>query len=221
MPDPRPRDLRARAEAGRPGTHRGGDERWPGKAGIRGEVTELLSAVRRGETGAIDRLVPLVYDELRVAAHRQLAGRRQGQTLDTTDLVHETYLKLVDRSRGDWRDRTHFLAASAVAMRHILVDSARRRAAAKRGGKARRVPLRESMAGVEGCAAEILAVDEALKLLGELDPKLSQIVELRFFGGWSIEEIAELRGVSRRTVLRDWRKARAFLYRALYGDGER
>jgi len=186
----------------------------------RGEVTELLSAVRRGEAGAIDRLVPLVYDELRAAARRQLAGRRLGQTLDTTDLVHETYLKLVDRSRADWRDRTHFLAASAVAMRHILVDSARRRAAVKRGGDAHRTPLRESRVGVEGQVAEILAVDEALTVLESFDPKLSRLVELRFFGGWRIDEIAELRSVSGRTVLRDWRKARAFLYRALYGDGE-
>lgn len=187
---------------------------------VRGEVTELLSAVRRGENGAMERLVPLVYDELRIAARRQLAGRRQGQTLDTTDLVHEAYLKLVDRSRADWNDRTHFLAASAVAMRHILVDSARRRAAAKRGGKDRRVPLRESMVGADGHAAEILAVDEALTALAEIDPKLAQLVELRFFGGWMIEEIAQLRGVSKRTILRDWRKARALLYRALHGDGD-
>ena len=187
----------------------------------RGEVTDLLSAIRRGETGAMDRLVPLVYDELRVAARRQLAGRRQGQTLNTTDLVHETYLKLVDRSRADWRDRTHFLAASAVAMRHILVDAARRRAAVKRGGEARRVPLRESLVAADGHATDILALDEALTALADFDPKLSQLVELRFFGGWMIEEIAELRGVSGRTVKRDWRKARAFLFRALYGDGER
>ncbi len=187
---------------------------------MRGEVTALLSAMRRGETGAVDRLVPLVYGELRVAAHRQLAGRRQGQTLDTTDLVHETYLKLVDRSRADWRDRSHFLAASAVAMRHILVDSARRRAAGKRGGDARRVPLRESLVAADRDAADILDLDKALTALADFDPRLSQLVELRFFGGWMIEEVAELRGVTGRTIKRDWRKARAFLHRALYGDGE-
>jgi RNA polymerase sigma factor (TIGR02999 family) len=197
----------------------------------RGEVTALLSALRRGEAGAMNRLVPLLYDELRDAAHRQLSGRRRGQALDTTELVHEAYLKLVDRSRADWRDRTHFLAASAVAMRHILVDAARRHSAVKRGGEARRVPLRDSRlreAGlgepppaVERQAAEILAVDEALTALAGLDPRLSQLVELRFFGGWRIEEVAELRGVTGRTVKRDWRKARAFLYRALHGDGER
>ncbi len=191
-----------------------------GPTHTREEVTELLSAMRRGETGAIDQLVPLVYDELRVAAHRQLVGRRQGQTLNTTDLVHETYLKLVDRSRADWRDRTHFLAASAVAMRHILVDAARRRAAGKRGGEARRVPLNESFVGAGGQPVDILAIDEALTALADFDPKLAQLVELRFFGGWMIEEVAELRGVSGRTVKRDWRKARAFLYRALHGDGE-
>ncbi len=181
----------------------------------RGEVTALLSAMRRGETGVVDRLVPLVYDQLRIAAHRQLAGRRQGQTLNTTDLVHETYLKLVDRSRADWRDRTHFLAASAVAMRHILVDSARRRAAGKRGGEARRVPLKDSLVAADRHAGEILDLDKALTALADFDPKLSQLVELRFFGGWMIDEVAELRGVTGRTIKRDWRKARAFLYRAL------
>ncbi len=198
---------------------------------VRGEVTALLSALRHGERDAMHRLVPLLYDELRDAAHRQLNGRRRGQTLDTTDLVHETYLKLVDRSRAEWRDRTHFLAASAIAMRHILVDAARRRAAARRGGEARRVPLRDSRlteAGlarpppaVERQAAEILAVNEALTALADFDPRLAQVVELRFFGGWRIEEVAELRGVTGRTIKRDWRKARAFLYRALHGDGER
>ncbi len=185
----------------------------------RGEVTELLSAVRRGESGAMDRLVPLVYNELRVAAHRQLAGWRPGQALATTDLVHETYLKLVDKSRADWRDRTHFLGAAAIAMRYILVDASRRRAAVKRGGEARRVPLKDSQVGAEGHAAEILAVDEALSALADFDPRLAQLVERRFFGGWKIEEVAEARGVSGRTVKRDWRKARAFLYRALQEGG--
>ncbi len=171
--------------------------------------------MRRGESGAVDRLVPLLYGELRIAAHRQLGGRRQGQTLDTIDLVHETYLKLVDRSRADWRDRTHFLGAAAVAMRHILVDTARRRAAGKRGGAVRRVPLVDSQVGVDQHAAEILALDEALTALADFDPDLGRLVELRFFGGWKIDEIAELRGVSGRTIKRDWRKARAFLYRAL------
>ncbi len=173
--------------------------------------------MRHGEPGAVDRLVPLLYGELRVAAHRQLGGRRQGQTLDTTDLVHETYLKLVDRSRADWRDRTHFLGAAAVAMRHILVDAARRRAAGKRGGDARRVPLRDSQVAAERHAAEILALDEALTALAGFDPELSRLVELRFFGGWKIQEIAELCGVSGRTIKRNWRKARAFLHRALDG----
>ncbi len=176
--------------------------------------------MRRGEAGAVNRLVPLVYDQLRNAAHRQLAGRRHGQTLNTTDLVHETYLKLVDRSRADWRDRTHFLSASAVAMRHILVDAARRRAAGKRGGKARRVPLRDTLVGTDGRAVDLLDLDTALTALADFDPALSQLVELRFFGGWMIEEVAEMRGVCGRTVKRDWRKARAFLYRALYGGGE-
>ncbi len=227
MGDPGSKEQPAATGNRHPGTPGGGVEPLP----ARGEVTALLSAVRHGEPGAMNHLVPLLYDELRDAAHRQLAGRRQGQTLDTTELVHEAYLKLVDRSRADWRDRTHFLAASAVAMRHILVDAARRRAADKRGGEARQVPLRDSRlreaglkgprAGVESQAAEILAVDEALTALADFDPRLGQLVELRFFGGFKIEEVAELRGVSGRTIKRDWRKARAFLYRALHGDGER
>jgi RNA polymerase sigma factor (TIGR02999 family) len=194
----------------------------PGEPAASGEVTGLLDAVRQGEPGAMDRLVERLYGELRVAAHRQLRGRRPGQTLDTTALVHETYLKLAERSRAEWHDRTHFLAAAAVAMRHLLVDAARRRTARKRGGAASASPLAESRMGAEGPyaaesrAAEILAVHQALDALDAADPRLARMVELRFFGGLEIEEIAEILAVSGRTVKRDWRKARAFLYRAVH-----
>ena len=182
-----------------------------------GEVTQLLIAAREGDPGAIDRLMPLVYDELKGVARRQLRGRRAGATLDTTALVNEAYLKLVDQTRAEFEDRGHFLSVAAVAMRHILVDFARRRAAKKRGGDEVRVTLDEArLAGVvEGRALDILALDAALDQLAELNERLTKLVELRFFGGLTVEESAETLGISSRTVKRDWRKARAFLYQAL------
>lgn len=165
----------------------------------------------------MDRLLPLVYDELRRLAQRQLNRRRAGETLNTTALVHETYLKLVDQSRAGWRDRVHFLAVAAVAMRHILVDYARRRVAKKRGGNARHFQLDEARLGVETRVIEILALDEALTSLAALDERLSRVVEMRFFGGLSVDEIAAVLEVTDRTVKRDWRKAKALLYSAL-GD---
>ncbi len=181
-----------------------------------GEITRLLFAFRDGEGSAMDELLPLVYGELRGIAHRQLR-RRPAQTLNTTALAHEAYLKLVDQSRAEWRDRSHFLAVAAVAMRHILVDTARRRTAQKRGGDDVRVTLddRAAKADTDSRAIEILALDEALTALAELNDRLSRLVELRFFGGLTVEETAEAMGISERTVKRDWRKARAFLYRAL------
>jgi RNA polymerase sigma factor (TIGR02999 family) len=180
-----------------------------------GEITELLSAARRGEGDAMDRLLPLVYDELRLRAHRQLRRLRPGQTLNTTALVNEAYLKLVDRSRVDWRDRTHFLAVSAMAMRQILVDEARRHASKKRGGEVRKVTLEEGRHGASGRAAEILALNQALTALAKVDERSSKMVELRFFGGLTVEETAQVLGVTDRTVKRDWRRARAYLYQVL------
>lgn len=179
------------------------------------EITSILAAVRRGEDGAIDRLVPLVYDELRLLARRKLARRRGGQTLDTTALVHEVYLRLVDRRHADWRDRAHFLAIAATAMRHVLVDRARRRSAQKRGGDQEPLPLDETIVGAGGDSAEILALEEALAALQAVDERAAKLVELRFYGGLTTDEIAVALGVSDRTVKREWRKARAFLYRKL------
>jgi RNA polymerase sigma factor (TIGR02999 family) len=167
----------------------------------------------------VDRLVTLVYDELRAVARRQLRCWRPGQTLDTTALVHEAYLRLVDQAGATWQDRAHFLSVAGVAMRHILVDAARRRAAKKRGGEDLRVPFDElrldPSQGVDSQAVEILALDEALTSLAARNERLSHLVELRFFAGLTEEETAQTLGTSERTVRRDWRKARAFLFHAL------
>jgi RNA polymerase sigma factor (TIGR02999 family) len=185
-----------------------------------GEITHLLAAARRGEADAFDRLVPLVYDELRGVARRQLRRCRPGQTLDTTALVHEAYLKLAAPTAVDFRDREHFLSVAAVAMRHILVDAARRHASTKRGGKLLNVTLndfdlRDVNAGGTDRALEILAVDQALGTLSAVDERLSRLVELIFFGGLNEEEAGQVLGISDRTVRRDWRKARAFLFHVL------
>lgn len=165
----------------------------------------------------------LVYQELHAMARRYLRFRRPGQTLTTTALVHEAYLKLVDHSGATWQDRAHFLSVAAIAMRHILVDSARRRVAKKRGGEGVRIPFDELRLGneeprAEAQAVEVLALDRALTSLAALNQRLSQLVELRFFAGLNEEETAQVMGTSERTVRRDWRKARAFLFQALGGQ---
>lgn len=180
-----------------------------------GDITQLLQAFRQGDRGAMDAIFPMLYDELRLTAHRQLRRRQRGQTLDTTALVHDAFLKMVDQKSADWKDRQHFMAVSATAMRHILVDYARRRTAQKRGGDEQRVTFDEALLEGQSKALEILALDEALEALGKLNQRLSQLVELRFFAGMSVEEVAEHLGVSDRTVKRDWRKARAFLHQVL------
>jgi len=188
-----------------------------------GEITGLLAAARQGDGSAAHRLMALVYDELRAMARRQLRRRRPGQTITTTVLVHEVYLKLVDYEGVTWQDRSHFFSVAALAMRQILVDSARRRVAKKRGGEDVRITLDElRMEGVESDAearaVEVLAVDRALSSLSALNERLSRLVELRFFAGLTEEETAEVMGTSERTVRRDWRKARAFLFQALGGQ---
>ena len=189
--------------------------------GLPGEVTELLGALRGGRGGAFDEIFPLLYRELRARAHGQLRRCRPGDTLNTTALVNEAYVKLAEHEKGNWRDRGHFLAVASLAMRQILVDYARQRSAKKRGGEDVRVELEEGrVGGVSSRAEEILAVDQALSALSGLSERLGQIVELRYFGGLSVEETAEVMGMSDRTVKRDWRKARAFLYRRLGGTDE-
>jgi RNA polymerase sigma factor (TIGR02999 family) len=192
---------------------------------VTGEVTQLLAAVRQGDGSAMDRLMTLVYDELRAVARRQLRRWRPGQTLDTTALVHEAYLRLVDQAGASWQDRAHFLSVAGVAMRHILVDAARRRAAKKRGGEGLRITLDELQPDRRGTdasrrAVEILDLDEALTSLAARNERLSRLVELRFFAGLTEEETARTLGTSERTVRRDWLKARAFLFHTLRGRDE-
>jgi RNA polymerase sigma factor (TIGR02999 family) len=177
-----------------------------------GEFTRLLILWRRGEPGTLDRLFPLVYDELRRLARRQLGRRGSGSTLSTTALVHEAYLKLVDHTRVEVQDRRHFFALAARAMRQIIVDSARRRSAGKRGGGSPDAVLDEQVVAGTERSAEVVAVEEALTRLEGLDPRLGKVVEMRFFAGLSVEETAEALEISPRTVKREWQKARAFLY---------
>jgi RNA polymerase sigma factor (TIGR02999 family) len=174
-------------------------------------ITEALKRLGAGEEGALDRLVPFIYDDLRALAHRHRAGRGAPETLDTTGLVHEAYLKLAAQRRAEWRDRGHFFAVASRAMRHILIDYARGRRRSKRGGGQAAVPLDETQIAVEEEAAHLLAVDEALARLEAFDARLARIVECRFFAGLSEEETAEALGTSQRTVQREWARARAWL----------
>ena len=183
-------------------------------------ITELLEDLRAGRREAFDRILPLVYQELRRAARRELAVR-PSDTLFTTALVHELYLKFARTPRADWRNRAHFLRAAAVAMRHILVDRARRRTAEKRGGPHRTVTLDDGLMAADTKAEALLELHEALDQLAILDERLARVVECRFFGGMTEQETAEALRVTERTVRRDWVKARGLLYQALVGDSSR
>ena len=182
------------------------------------DITGLLAAWRHGDRAAFDKLLPLVYDELRFLARRQLAGQYR-RTLQTTDLVHDAYLKLAAHSRLNIQDRRHFFAIAARAMRQLVVDHARRQTAQKRGGPGRDLLLDEGQVALDEKADEIVALDEALDRLAAVDERLSRVVELRFFAGLSVEEAAEVLDSSPRTVKRDWRKARAFLHGELVKGG--
>lgn len=182
------------------------------------DVTGLLTDLREGDREAVDRLFPLVYDELRRLAHRQRQRLRPGQTLNTTALVHEAYLKLVDQTRTGWNDRAHFLAVCAQAMRQIVLNYARDQSAQKRGGTGRPLPLEEARLPAEGRAEVFIALDEALTHLKERDERMGRVVECRFFGGLTEKEIGHVLEVSERTVQRDWRKAKRWLAEALSED---
>jgi RNA polymerase sigma factor (TIGR02999 family) len=186
-------------------------------------VTEALVALRNGTPGAMDRLMPLVYEQLRRIAHRQLGSEPAGHTLSTTALVHEAYLKLVDQKRAQWQDRAHFFAIAAGAMRRVLVDYARRHRAARRGGGPEgAAPPPVSLDDVDIPVTEradvIIALDEALDRLAGMDARLAQVVECRFFGGLTEAETAAALSVSQRTVAREWAAARAWLHQELRGD---
>lgn len=192
-------------------------DEYAGAGGARPEgVTQLLLAYRDGDRDAFDRLVPMLYDDLRRIARRQLR-RSPGQTLDTTGLVHEAYLKLIDPAKVDWQDRGHFLAVSARAMRQVIIGYARKRSAGKRGGGERPVTLDEAQIAIDDQAERLLALDRALERLGGRDERLARVVECRFFAGLSEEETAQALGVSLRTAQRDWMRARAWLKEELRG----
>ena len=179
-------------------------------------VTQLLIEWSNGDKSALDRLTPLIYDELRRLAHHYMSHERAGHTLQTSALVNEAYLRLVNRRDVHWQNRAHFFAIAAQLMRSILVDHARSHAYAKRGGGARKVALDDEVAIVsQERAAEVVALDDSLKRLAELDAQQSRIVELRFFGGLTIEETAEVMNLSPATIKREWSTAKAWLYREL------
>jgi RNA polymerase sigma factor (TIGR02999 family) len=179
------------------------------------EITQLLLAWSDGDKQALDRLVPLVYDELRRLARNYMRKERAGQTLQTTALIHEAYLRLIDADRVQWRNRAHFFGIAARLMRQILVARARERGCQKRGGGAEHVSLDEAMVIDERLDEDLVALDEALGELSQFDARTAQVVEMRFFGGLTEEEIAAALDVSTKTVRRDWRLARSWLRRKL------
>jgi RNA polymerase sigma factor (TIGR02999 family) len=176
--------------------------------------TDVLEELRGGGAESLDRLLPVVYDELRAIAHRHLA-RDPGGTLVTTALVHEAYLKLVNQSNAEWRDRAHFFALASIAMRHVLINRARARVSLKRGGVRRPVTFDDDAVGADDQSESLLEIDDALTRLEAVSPRLARVVECTFYGGLTHEETAEALGVTVRTVERDWAKARLLLRRAL------
>ena len=179
------------------------------------DVTGLLRQWQDGDKAALDKLAPLVYDQLHRLAHRYISRERPGHTLQTTALVNEAYLRLVDQKDVDWEGRAHFFAVSAQVMRHILVDYARQHAAAKRGGDFIKVELEEEATVSRQRASELVALDEAIRALSAIHPRRGTVVELRYFGGLNNKETAEVLKVSETTIERDWRFAKAWLYREL------
>jgi RNA polymerase sigma factor (TIGR02999 family) len=181
-------------------------------------VTEMLRDWRNGDQEALEQLIPVVYDELHRQAARYLRREHPGHTLQTTALIHEAYLRLIKQQNIEWQNRAHFYAIAARLMRQILVDHARRRQATKRGGSDIKVPLEEAMVISPGENVDLVALDEALTRLAAIDPQQSRIVELRYFSGLSVEETAEVLGVSSRTVNRDWNVAKAWLRQQIARD---
>ena len=183
-------------------------------------ITELLAGYGRGDKEALDRLMPIVYDELRRQAARYLRREQAGHTLQTTALIHEAYVRLVDQRNVQWQNRAHFFGIAAQLMRRILVDHARTKKRVKRGGSGVRVSLGEANVAARGEDLDVVALDEALNRLARIDEQQSRVVELRFFSGLTVEETAEAMGISPATVKRDWSMAKAWLHRELSGDTE-
>lgn len=182
------------------------------------EITQLLDKWSSGNQSALDELYPLVYDELHCLASRYMSRERKGHTLQTTALINEAYVRLVDQRNVHWANRSHFFAISAQIMRRILIDHARSHAYAKRGGGQQKVSLDETATLQVARAAALISLDDALQSLAKIDQRRSQVVELRYFGGLSNEEIAQALGISPNTVTRDWNMARAWLYQQLAGS---
>jgi RNA polymerase sigma factor (TIGR02999 family) len=185
------------------------------------DVTDLLLAWRRGDAGALQHLIPLVYDELKRLAHRQMRGEPANLVLQTTGLVHEAYLRLVDASRVPWQNRAHFFGVAARLMRQVLVDEARSRLAVKRGGATPSLPLQDVLDASPQRPAELVALDDALAALEKVDGRQAKVVELRYFGGLTVKETAEVLRVSTDTVTRDWNRARVWLLMELQGHDAR
>jgi RNA polymerase sigma factor (TIGR02999 family) len=181
-------------------------------------ITELLVSYGRGDKEALDQLMPIVYDELRRQAARYLRRERPGNTLQTTALIHEAYVRLVDQRNVQWQNRAHFFGIAAQLMRRILVDHARAKKRVKRGGSDVRVSLGDATVAVKGQDLDVVALDEALQRLAQIDEQQSRVVELRFFSGLTVEETAEVMHISTATVKRDWSMAKAWLHRELSGD---
>lgn len=179
------------------------------------EVTRLLKAWSGGDEEALEKLTPLVYRQLHEIARRYMAGERSGHTLQTTALLHEAYLRLVDCGKVNWQDRAHFFAVSAQLMRRILIDFARSRDYLKRGGAVPHISLEEAPSVCDEPDVNLVALDDALKALSAVDERKSKVVELKFFGGLNVEETAEVLGISSDTVIRDWRLAKIWLLREL------
>jgi RNA polymerase sigma factor (TIGR02999 family) len=184
------------------------------------EVTQLLQAWSEGDEQALGRLIPLVHKELHRLARRYMAGESPGHTLQTTALVNEAYLRLVDVKNVSWQNRAHFFGVSAQLMRRILVDLARSRHAVKRGGHANALSFEEALIASPERSADVVALDDALKVLASIDPRRSRVVELRFFGGLSVAEAAEVLKISPETVMHDWKLAKAWLLRELSVDND-
>jgi RNA polymerase sigma factor (TIGR02999 family) len=182
------------------------------------QITRLLQSWQEGNQSALDELVPMVYAELHRLAHHYMSGERTDHTLQTTALVNEAYIRLVDSAHANWENRSHFFGVCAQVMRRILVDWARSRKALKRGGVASSLELNEALAAVKEPSTDLVAVDDALQVLAAVDPRKARVIELRFFGGLSVSETAEVLKVSEETVHRDWRLAKSWLRRELSGE---
>ncbi len=179
------------------------------------QITQKLLACARDDRAALDELIPAVYGELRRMADRYLRHERPDHSLQPTALVHEAYLRLIDQRQVEWQNRAHFFGVAAQMMRRILVDHAKACGREKRGGGAHKIPLDEAMNLTEQESADLVALDDAMKRLEEIDPRKSRVVELRYFGGLSVEETAEILAVSRKTVMRDWNLAKAWLHQEI------